>query len=98
MSAGKPDPSTVTVTLIIRNSCGACAELLKEIKPNLPAAGVIFKQVNLTTDELPAFAQGVIVPATYIGNTLWRYGVYPAEGLTKRIETERERLGLSADS
>ncbi|MCH7575361.1 MAG: hypothetical protein IIA59_09585 [Candidatus Marinimicrobia bacterium] len=54
--------------------------------------------MNLTTDDLPAFAQGVIVPATYIGNNLWRYGVYPVRRLMERIQVERERFGLSADS
>lgn len=55
-------------------------------------------QVNLTNEDLPAFAQGVIVPATYIGNSLWRYGVYPVQRLIERIQVERERFGLPADS
>ncbi len=98
MPAGKPVPSTVTVTLIIRDDCEACAVLVKDLEPSSSGAGVIIKQVNLTTDDLPAFAQGVIVPATYIGNNLWRYGVYPVRRLMERIQVERERFGLSADS
>ena len=72
MSAGKPVPSTV-VTLIVRDDCEACAGLIQDLEPGLSAAGVVMKQVNLTNEDLPAFAQGVIVPATYIGNNLWRY-------------------------
>jgi hypothetical protein len=44
--------------------------------------------VDISEESLPSFAQGIIVPATYIGERLWRYGKFSRQTLEERLLQE----------
>ncbi len=76
------------ITLISSNECSDCHDLFPELYflHNIPFLQLDICDVNC--EEIPDFAQGYIVPATYIGKSLWRYGKYSRGQLLERIGRE----------
>ncbi len=78
----------VNVTMIARSDCPTCRDLLDELAPLRNMSYILLNVVNVDLEKLPPFAQDTIVPATYIGEKLWRFGKYPRKALKKRLLRE----------
>ena len=85
-SPGAPVP--VNVTMIARSDCPVCSDLLDELAPLRNMSYIQLHVVNVDQEKLPHYAQGAIVPATYIGEKLWRFGKYPSKTLEERLRRE----------
>ena len=81
-------PIPITVTLIARSDCSTCRNLLDELAPLRNMSYIQLNVVNVDQEKLPPYAQGTIVPATYIGEKLWRFGKYPRKALEERLRRE----------
>ena len=89
---GNPEyPFPVTVTLLCRPRCLSCQELLAELEPMRAGSAVRFQVIDLSDQEPPPFAQPFVVPATYVGDKLWRYGTYPLKELREHLRRETGR-------
>jgi len=94
--AGKAEiPTPVTVTLLHRSGCPTCQELLAELEPMRSGSEVRFDVIDISAYEPPPFAQPFVVPATYVGDELWRHGAYPLSELRARLRLETGRTGLT---
>lgn len=88
MSAkGKTKPP-IPVTLLVRDDCNTCADLLNELRSLPDGEEFTVETINLNKDEPPSFATGTIVPATYVREQLWRYGLYSHHNLHDRLIRE----------
>ncbi|MEE9162389.1 MAG: glutaredoxin family protein [Candidatus Neomarinimicrobiota bacterium] len=85
----------VPVTLLWHPECPTCQDLLVELEPLRSAPEVRIEVIDITAQATPAFAQPLIVPATYVGKQLWRYGKFPLQALRRRLR--RELHGSSDD-
>ncbi len=85
----------VTVTLLHRPYCPSCEDLLAELEPMRSGSEVRFDVIDISAHEPPPFAQPFVVPATYVGDQLWRYGAYPVSELHARLQLETGRAGLT---
>ena len=81
-------PLPVNVTMIARSNCPTCHDLLDELASLRNMSYIQLNVVNVDLEKLPSYAQGTIVPATYIGEKLWRFGKYPREALEERLRRE----------
>ena len=63
-------------------------DLLVELEPLRKLTYVAFKVVDVSRENPPHYAQAFIVPATYIGERLWRYGRFPQQALHIRLQQE----------
>ena len=88
-------PTLVTVTLLHRPRCPSCQELLAELEPMRTGSEVRFDVIDISAHEPPPFAQPFVVPATYVGDGLWRYGTYPLSELHARLQLETGRTGFT---
>ena len=88
MSQSPDAPVPVNVTMIARSDCPTCRDLLDELAPLRNMSYIQLNVVNVDQEELPPYAQGTIVPATYIGEKLWRFGKYPRKALEERLRRE----------
>jgi len=77
------------VTLLVRDDCPTCVGLIDRLMDFVGELRIDLRTVNLNTAEPPPYAQGVIVPATYIGERLWRYGAYAVQELADRLAAGR---------
>lgn len=78
----------VNVTMITRSDCPSCRDLLDELASLRNMSYILLNVVNVDLEKLPPYAQGTIVPATYIGEKLWRFGKYPRKVLEERLRRE----------
>ncbi|UCH09330.1 MAG: hypothetical protein JSU61_08810 [Fidelibacterota bacterium] len=76
------------VTVISRNDCASCQELIQELKTMKNGLAAQFEVIDMDRESPPSFAQGIIIPATYIGERLWRYGKYSKQALAERLQRE----------
>lgn len=76
------------ITLIRSNTCDECTELLLELKFLQDIPFLRLETYDVSFEKIPDFAQGYIVPATYVGKSLWRYGKYSRGQLLERIGRE----------
>ena len=88
--ATSPTLSSI-VTLLIRDDCPTCRALLSDLWDFVGDLRIDLQTINLNTTEPPSHAQGVIVPATYIGEKLWRYGAYALQELADRLAADSRR-------
>ncbi|UCD39108.1 MAG: hypothetical protein JSW54_06410 [Fidelibacterota bacterium] len=83
----RPESQSPTlITLICRSGCKSCRELLEELEPMRGVPGIRLKVVDVGLEQPPAYAQAFIVPATYIGERLWRYGKFSRQELEGRLQ------------
>ena len=92
MARESKSPATVTVTLLRQPACPTCKELLVELEPLRHAKGVRLDVIDLSVSPPPAFAQAVIVPATYVNGQLWRYGMFPRQELAELLQRGLDRI------
>ena len=78
----------VPVTLLWHPECQTCQDLLAELEPLRSAPEVRIRMIDISAQTTPAFAQPLIVPATYVGQQLWRYGKFPLQALRRRLRRE----------
>lgn len=90
-AAAPADSSAITI--LIRDDCPTCAELLGGLRDFFGDLPTGLQTINLNTTEPPPYAQGVIVPATYIGGQLWRYGAYARQELAARLAAGQPPAG-----
>lgn len=76
------------VTLIYRSDCRTSRNLLREVSGLYSYPGILFRVVDLIGESPPPFVQGHVVPATYIGERLWRHGKFTWQVLEKRLRQE----------
>lgn len=76
------------ITVIRSNGCGDCNDLLLGLEFLQDIPFLQLECYDVTTQEIPDFAQGYIVPATYVGKNLWRFGKYSRGQLLERIGRE----------
>lgn len=88
MLTNGPRPK-ISVTVISSSKCNTSRQLINDLAPLVSTAAFTIDIFDVITDQLPDFAQSFIVPATYIGSTLWRYGRYPLELLEARVVKEQ---------
>lgn len=79
----------VSVTVITSSKCSASRQLIDDLAVLISTAAFKIDIFDVMTDQIPDFAQSLIVPATYIGETLWRYGRYPLNSLEARVVKEQ---------
>lgn len=88
MPENNNSPPLLIITLIRSNSCDECTELLLKLKYLRDIPFLKLETYDVSIEKIPDFTQGYIVPATYVGKSLWRYGKYSREQLLKRIGRE----------
>lgn len=88
MPLGPDSPISITITMITRSDCPSCRALLNELAPLREMSYILIRVVDVEREKLPHYAQGSIVPATYIGENLWRFGKYPRKALEERLRRE----------
>lgn len=81
--------SNIAVTVIYSSNCNTSRQLIDELVPLIDGSSFPITVFDVVTDQVPDFAQSFIVPATYVGKTLWRYGRYPMESLQVRVAKEQ---------
>jgi hypothetical protein len=81
-------PAPIFVTLLYRRDCSSSRSLVERVSAFRDMSHIRLRLVEVDRDILPPFAQGFVVPATYIGARLWRYGSYSCEELAARVQWE----------
>ena len=88
MQSGNSVPSAITITLICRSDCPVSRALITELASVNADTRIRFHIVDVCLEPPPPFAQEFIVPATYLGEKLWRHGKYTRDQLIKRLAAE----------